>query len=67
MNRSYSPAARGIKKIPRSAGSRASSKERFRQDLLDGHLFLFVNRRRDRIKALYFDHGSLAISVQEAR
>jgi transposase len=35
--------------------------ERFRQDLLDGHLFLFVNRRRDRIKALYFDHDGLAI------
>jgi transposase len=33
----------------------------FRQDLLDGHLFLFVNRRRDRIKVLYFDHDGLAI------
>ena len=27
----------------------------------DGHLFLFVNRRRDRIKVLYFDHDGLAI------
>jgi transposase len=35
--------------------------ERFRQDLLDGHLFLFVNRRRDRLKVLYFDHDGLAI------
>ena len=35
--------------------------ECFRQDLLDGHLFLFVNRRRDRIKVLYFDHDGLAI------
>jgi len=35
--------------------------ECFRQDLLDGHLFLFVNRRRDRLKALYFDHDGLAI------
>ena len=35
--------------------------ECFRQDLLDGHLFLLVNRRRDRIKALYFDHDGLAI------
>jgi transposase len=34
--------------------------ECFRQDLLDGHLFLFVNRRRDRIKALYFDHDGPA-------
>lgn len=35
--------------------------ECFRQDLLDGHLFLFVNRRRDRLKLLYFDHDGLAI------
>ena len=35
--------------------------ECFRQHLLDGHLFLFVNRRRDRIKVLYFDHDGLAI------
>ena len=35
--------------------------ECFRQDLLDGHLFLFVNRRRDRLKVLYFDHDGLAI------
>jgi transposase len=27
--------------------------ECFRQDLLDGHLFRFVNRRGDRIKVLY--------------
>lgn len=33
----------------------------FRQDLLTGHLFLFVNRRRDRIKVLYFDYDGLAI------
>ncbi len=35
--------------------------ECFRQDLLTGHLFLFVNRRRDRIKALYFDHDGAVI------
>ena len=35
--------------------------ECFGQDLLTGHLFLFVNRRRDRLKALYFDHDGLAI------
>ena len=33
----------------------------FSQDLLTGHLFLFLNRRRDRIKILYFDHDGLAI------
>src|SRR6185369_18008508 len=35
--------------------------ECFAQDLLTGHLFLFLNRRRDRIKILYFDRDGLAI------
>lgn len=35
--------------------------ECFSQDLLTGHLFLFLNRRRDRIKILCFDHDGLAI------
>jgi transposase len=35
--------------------------ECFGQDLLTGHLFLFLNRRRDRIKILYFDRDGLAI------
>lgn len=33
----------------------------FRQDPLDGYLFLFVSRRKDRIKVRYFDHDGLAI------
>ncbi|WP_165236264.1 IS66 family insertion sequence element accessory protein TnpB, partial [Aquisphaera insulae] len=33
----------------------------FDQDLLSGHLFLFVNRRGDRLKALYFDRDGLAL------
>ena len=35
--------------------------EGFSQDPLSGHLFLFLNRRRDRMKILYFDCDGLVI------
>jgi transposase len=35
--------------------------ECFAEDLLTDHLFLFLNRRRDRLKILYFDRDGLAI------
>jgi hypothetical protein len=31
------------------------------EDLLTGHLFLFLNKRRDRIKILYWDADGLVI------
>ena len=33
----------------------------FDMHVLDGHLFLFVNRRRDRIKALWWEPGGLTL------
>ena len=33
----------------------------FKHDPLDGHLFLFVNRRGDRLKMLWWDRDGLAL------
>lgn len=33
----------------------------FQKNVLDGHLFLFVNRRQDRIKALWWESGGLIL------
>jgi transposase len=36
-------------------------REELKHDPLSGHLFLFVGRRKDRIKMLYWDHDGYAL------
>jgi len=36
-------------------------REEFLQDPLSGHLFLFVNKRRDRMKAIFWDDDGFVI------
>ena len=40
----------------------------FEINVLDGHLFLFINKRRDRIKAMWWDRDGLVLfkNMQEA-
>lgn len=48
--------ARGATDLRKSFDALAAvTREVLRQDPLSGHLFVFLNRRRDRIKVLYWD------------
>lgn len=42
-------------------GLQALVESQFGRNVHDGHLFLFFNRRRDRVKALWWDRDGLAI------
>lgn len=42
-------------------GLTALVRARFRMDPLDGHLFVFVGRRVDRVKILFWDRGGFVL------
>jgi transposase len=42
-------------------GLSALVRTRFSMDPLDGHLFVFVGRRRDRVKLLFWDRGGFVL------
>ena len=54
--------ARGAVDLRKSFDSLAALvREVLRQDPLTGHLFVFLNRRRDRIKVLYWDRAGFCL------
>lgn len=42
-------------------GLAALTREVIREDPLSGHLFVYFNRRRDRVKVLFWDRSGLAL------
>jgi transposase len=42
-------------------GLAAATREVIREDPLSGHLFVFFNRRRDRVKTIFWDRTGLVI------
>lgn len=42
-------------------GLSAAVQSVFDRDVLDGHLFLFLNQRRDRLKVIWWDRDGLAL------
>jgi transposase len=47
-------------------GLSARARSVIQQDPLSGHLFVFLNRKRDYIKVLYWDDGGYCIWVSAA-
>jgi transposase len=45
-------------------GLHAIVQSEFKRDIQDGDMFLFLNRRRDRIKILWWDNDGLAIFMK---
>ncbi len=61
MTRSYSPRSQGDQEDPSFDGLSGLVQECLGQDPLSGHLFLFLNRRRDRVKILFWERDGLVI------
>ena len=46
-------------------GLHALVRDHLRLDAFAGHLYIFLNRRRDRVKILYWDHDGFAKPARE--
>lgn len=45
----------------------AVTRERLEEDPFSGHLFVFFNRRRDRVKGLFWDRSGLCSGTNVSR